>query len=98
MFMILVLIMMLLHFMICLFNKKEWYSIKCLDLLRPKIIKVNSNKPLFYPSSIEVNKCSGSSNYINDPYAKLYVSDVVKKINAKVFNLISRTNETRQII
>ena len=32
---------------------------------------------------------------INDPYPKLCVPDVSKNINVKVFNLISRTNETR---
>ena len=44
-----------------------------------------------------MNTCSGSWNNINDPYAKLCVSDVVKNINVKVFNLMSRTNETRHI-
>ena len=34
---------------------------------------------------------------INDPYIKLCDSDVVKNMNVKVFNLISRTNETRYI-
>ena len=34
---------------------------------------------------------------VNDPYAKLCVSDVVKTINIKVFNLMSRTNETRHV-
>ena len=28
---------------------------------------------------------------------KMYISDVVKNINVKVFNLITRTNETRHI-
>ena len=34
---------------------------------------------------------------MNDPYAKLCVPNVVKKINVKVFNLVSRTNEARYI-
>ena len=38
---------------------------------------------------------SGSCNNINDPYAKVCVPDVFKNINVKVFNLMSRTNETR---
>ena len=38
---------------------------------RPEIVNVNNNKPLFYPFSIKTNKCSGSCNNINDPYAKL---------------------------
>ena len=49
----------------------------------PKILNVNSNEPLFYPYSTEVNKCSGSCNNINDPYAKLRVPDVVKNIMSK---------------
>ena len=65
--------------------------------IRPEIININSNEPIFYPYSIKVNKCSGSCNNINDPYSKLCVPDVVKNINVKVFNLMSRTNETRHI-
>ena len=34
---------------------------------------------------------------INDPYAKLRVPDVFKNLNVKVFNLMSRTNETGHI-
>ena len=65
--------------------------------IRPEIVNVNSNEPLFYPYSIKVNKCSGSCNNINDPYAKMCVPDVVKNLSIKVFNLISMTNETRHI-
>ena len=65
--------------------------------VRPGIINVNSNKPSFYLYSIEVNKCSGSCKNINNPYAKLCIPNVVKNINVKVFNLMSRTNETRHI-
>ena len=65
--------------------------------IRLEIININSNEPRFYPYSIEVNKCSGSCNNINDPYAKSCVPDVGKTINVKVFNLISRTNETKHI-
>ena len=60
----------------------------------PEVININSNEPLFYPYSIKINKCSGSCNDISDPYAKLCVPNVVKNINVKVFNLMSRTNET----
>ena len=45
----------------------------------------------------QVCKCSGSSNNINDPYAKMCVPDVVKNLNAEVSNLMSRTKETRHI-
>ena len=47
--------------------------------------------------SIKTSKCSGSCNIINDPYPKICVSDVVKGLNVKVFNLMPRTNETKLI-
>ena len=65
--------------------------------VRPKIVNVNSKEPVFFPVSIKTSKCSGSCNNINNPYAKLCVPDVVKNLNIKVFNTISRTNETRHI-
>ena len=64
---------------------------------KPEIVNVNSNKPSFYPFSIKTSKCSGSCNNIKDPYAKFCVLDVVKNLNIKVFNLMSRTNKTRHI-
>ena len=57
---------------------------------RPQVVNVNSNNPIFYPFSIKTSKCSGNCNNINYPYA-------IKKLNVKVFNLMSRTNETRFI-
>ena len=65
--------------------------------VRPEIININSNNPMFYPFSIKVNKCNGNCNNINDPYARICVPDIVKNLNVKVFNLMSRTNETRHI-
>ena len=47
--------------------------------VRPEIINVNSNEPVFYPFSIKASKCS--CNNINDPYAKICVSDNVKDLN-----------------
>ena len=76
-------------------------ALKCVSMnnqeckVRPEIININSNEPSFYPYSVKISKCSGSCNNINDPYAKLCVPDVSKNIHVKVFNLISRTNETR---
>ena len=61
--------------------------------VRPEII-VDSDELVFYPFSIKTSKCSGSCNSINDPYAKMCVPDVIKNLNVKVFNLMSRTNET----
>ena len=65
--------------------------------VRPEIVNVNSDESIFYPFSIKTSKCSGCCNNINDTYAKLCVSDVAKNMNIKVFNLTSRTNETRHV-
>ena len=62
---------------------------------RPEIININSNDPIFHPFSIKANKCSGNCNNINDSYARICSPDILKKFNAKVFNLMTLTNETR---
>ena len=49
--------------------------------VRPEIVNVNSNEPVFYPFSIKTSKCSSSCNNIKDPYAKICVPDVVKDLN-----------------
>ena len=78
-------------------------SLKCILMknqkckVRPETVNINSKKPIFYPYSIRTSKCSGSSNNINDPYAKMCVLDAIKDLNVKVFNLISRINGTRHI-
>ena len=78
-------------------------SLSCISMnnqeckTRPQVVNVNSNNPIFYPFSIKISKCSGNCNNINNPYAKICVPDVIKDLNVKVFNLMSRTNETRFI-
>ena len=61
------------------------------------MININNNEPSFYPYSVKISKSSGSCKSINDPYAKLCVPYVSQNMNVKVFNLISRINETRYI-
>ena len=65
--------------------------------IRLQTVNVNSDEPVFYTFSIKTSRCSGSCSNINDTYAKLCVPDVVKKMNVRVFNLMSKTNETRRI-
>ena len=65
--------------------------------VRPEIVNFNSNEPVFYPFSIKTSKYSGNCNNINDPYAKIWVPDAVKDLTVEVFNLMSRTNETRHM-
>ena len=65
--------------------------------IRPEIVDINNNEPTFYPYSVKISKCSGSCNNIYNPYAKLCAPNVVKNMNFKLFNLMSKTNETRYI-
>ena len=73
-------------------------SLECVSInnekykVRPEIINVNNNEFVLHPFSIKVNKCGGSCNNINDPYAKLCFPNAIKDINVKVFNLISWKN------
>ena len=78
-------------------------SLSCISMnnqgckTRPQVINFNGDEPVFFTFSIETSKCSGSCNNINYPYAKICVPDIVKNLNVKVFNLMSRTNETKNI-
>ena len=71
------------------FDLSNVNSLKCFSMnnqeykIRTEIINLNPNEPIFYT--------------INDPYAKTCVPDQIKDTNVKVFNLMSRTNETRHM-
>ena len=78
----------------------EWMSLtnqQCKP--RPKIIDVNAvSEPVYYPYSVLINKCSGSCNDVNDSMVKLCVPDITKSINMKVYNLLMRANETKNVL
>ena len=73
-------------------------TLNCLSMInqecriRPQIVNVNGDDPLFFPFSIKTSKCSGSCNSSNNLHANnnLHVPDVVKNLNVKVFNLMTR--------
>ena len=94
----------IINLLINLFDTIKVKALECVSVVnkkcmaRSKIIDTNANEPVFYPLSVKVNKCSGSCNTINDPMAKLCVPDIVKDLNLKVFNMMSRINETRKVI
>ena len=35
--------------------------------VRPQIVNLNMDEPVFFPFNIKTNKCSGSCNNINNP-------------------------------
>ena len=46
--------------------------------VRPEVVTGNGDDPMFSPFSIKTSKWSSSCNNINNPCAKLFISDVVK--------------------
>ena len=85
------------------YNVLNVNSLECVSMynqeckIRTEIINLNTNDSLFHLFSIEKNRRKGSCNTFNDPCAKIYVPDQIKNTNVKVFNLMSRPNETRHI-
>ena len=98
--------MSLIGLTISLFNIIKTKALECLSVInrksmsRPKILDVNEGvgEALFYPHNVLVNKCSGSCDTINNPMAKLYVPDIIKRVNMQVFNFLIRLNETRSVL
>ena len=96
--------MLLINLAISFLNMVKVKSLECMSVVNqkcmstPKILDINTNKPVFYPYSIKVNKCSRDCNNINDSMTKLCVPDIVRDMNIKVFNLLARINETRKIV
>ena len=89
---------MLFNNLIISVNPLECVSVKNHECkVRPEIVYINSNNPIFYSFSIKIIKCSGNCNDISDPHARICVPDTVKTLNVKVFDLMSITNETRHI-
>ena len=95
--------MLLANILLSFVNIFKTKALECISAVNQKcmarpIIQTNANEPVFYPLSIKVNKCGGDCNTINDPKAKLCVPNIVKDMNIKVFNMLSRINETRKIV
>ena len=46
--------------------------------IRPALIDINYNEPLYYSYFVSINNCGGSCNTIDDPYARICAPDKVK--------------------
>ena len=74
-------------------NLSSVNPLKCISMnnqeckVRPQIVNVNGDDPVFFPFSIKTSKCSGSCNNVNDPYAQLCVPDIIKNLNVRAFNV-----------
>ena len=92
--------MWLINLTISLFSILKVRSLECVSFVnqkcmpRPKILDVNEGvgEALFYPYNVQVNKCSGSCNSLDNPIEKLCVPNVIKGLNMKFLN------ETRNVL
>ena len=51
--------------------------------VRPQIVNLNGDEPVFFPFSSKTSKCSGSCNNINNPCTKLCFPDVLKNLSVQ---------------
>ena len=70
-------------------------NVNLLNAIPLNCISMKNQECKTRPQVVNVN--NGNCNNISDPYAQICVPDVIKSLNVKVFNLMSRTNETRLI-
>ena len=94
--------MKIISLLISLFSIIKTKALECVSVVnqkcmpRPKILDVNEGvgEALFYPYNVQVNKCSGSCNTLDNPMAKLCVPNVVKGVNMQVYNFLMRLNSS----
>ena len=98
--------MWLIGLTISLFNIIKTKALECVSVVnqkcmpRPKTLDVNEGvgEALFYPYNVQVNKCSGSCNTLDNPMAKLCVPGIVESVNMQVYNFLMRLNETCNVL
>ena len=98
--------MWLINLTISLFSILKVRALECVSvvnqkcMLRPKILAVNAGvgEALFYPYNVLVNKCSGSCNMLDNPMAKMYVPNIIKRLKMKVYNFLTMLSETRNVL
>ena len=99
--------MKIISLLISLFGIIKTKALECVSVVnqkcmpRPKIVDVNEGvgEALFYPYNVQVNKCSGSCNTLdNGEMAKFCVPYVIQGVNMQVYNFLMRLNETRNVL
>ena len=98
--------MKIISLLISLFGIIKTKALECVSVVneksmsRPKIFDVNEGvgEALFYPCNLQVNKCSGTCNTLDNPLEKLCVPYVIKGLNMKVYNFLTMLNETRNVL
>ena len=66
-------------------------------MVRPKLIDLNPDELYYYPFIINMSRCVGSSNTIEDPYGRIFVPSQMEDVNMALFNIIKEINESRTL-
>ena len=95
--------MWLIGLTITLFSITKTRALECISVKympRPKILDVNEgvDEASFYPYNVLVNKYSGSCDTLDNLMAKLCVSNVIKRVNMRVYSFLMMLNETRNVL
>ena len=75
-------------------------SLRCISLKNQdcKVRKVIvDNKYMAFPYKIEIDRCVGICNDINNPHSKVCIPDIVKNVTVKMFDLMNLENTTEQV-
>ena len=79
----------------------ESLATKCMSLnnelcmIRPTLIDLYPAELKCYPFMINLDKCSGSCNSVNNLSIKMCVPNKTEDINVKVFHMITNSNEAK---
>ena len=97
--------MKIISLLISLFGIIKTKALECVSVVNQKcmprskiLVNEGIGEALFYPYNVQVNKCSGSCNTLDNPVAKLCVPNVIKGVNMQVYNFLMRLNETRNVL
>ena len=64
-------------------------------LARPTVIDLNPNELQSYPFLTSLDRYNGSCNTPDDPSGKIYAPNKTETVNLKVFNMMTRINESK---
>ena len=82
-------------------NALSLNSLKCISMKNQECKArevIVDNKYMTYPYSIKINRCNGNCNNITNSYSRVCVPNITKNVTLKIFDLMTLTNKTKQII
>ena len=89
-------------------KKKKKHHNMCISLNNwprmtwPTLIDLNPTKYnqglRYYPFIVNLDRCNGSCNFLDDPSGRICVPNKADDINLNVFNMITRTNESKTFL